>query len=73
MSPWAFILAFARMSSEHDSRSGQIGEYDFIDGDTIIVCFPDGSQSPEMPLRGLMPLPTAKTELRAYARKLQQR
>jgi len=49
------------------------GEYDFVDDDTIIVCFPDGTQSHAIELRGLKPLPTAKTELRAYARKLQQR
>ncbi len=49
------------------------GEYDFVDDDTIVVLFPDGTQSHEIELRGLKPLPTAKTELRAYARKLQQR
>lgn len=49
------------------------GEYDFVDDDTIIVCFPDGTQSHEIPLRGLKPLPTARIELRAYASKLKQR
>ena len=49
------------------------GEYDFVDDDTIIVCFPDGTQSHEIPLRGFNPLLAAKTELRAYARRLQQR
>lgn len=49
------------------------GEYDFVDDDTIIVCFPDGTQSHEIPLRGLKPLLAAKAELRAYAHKLKQR
>lgn len=49
------------------------GEYDFVDDDTIIVCFPDGTQSHEIALRGFKPLLAAKTELRAYASKLKQR
>ena len=49
------------------------GEYDFVDDDTIVVHFPDGTQSHEIPLRGLKPLPTARIELRAYASKLKQR
>lgn len=49
------------------------GEYDFVDDDTIVVLFPDGTQSNEIPLRGLKPLPTARIELRAYASKLKQR
>jgi hypothetical protein len=49
------------------------GEYDFVDDDTIIVCFPHVTQSHEIPLRSLKPLPTARTELRAYAHKLKQR
>lgn len=35
------------------------GEYDFVDDDTIVVLFPDGTQSHEIPLRGLKPVPTA--------------
>lgn len=49
------------------------GEYGFVDDDTIIVCFPDGTQSHEIALRGFKPLLAAKTELRAYASKLKQR
>jgi hypothetical protein len=48
-------------------------EYDFVDDDTIVILFPDGTQSHEIPLRGLKPLPTARIELRAYASKLKQR
>lgn len=49
------------------------GEYDFVDDDTIIVCFPDGTQSHEIELRGFKPLLAARIELRAYARKLKLR
>jgi len=48
-------------------------EYEFVDDDTIVVHFPDGTRSREIPLRGLKPLPTARTELRAYAHTLKQR
>lgn len=48
------------------------GEYD-LGKDTIVVLFPDGTQSHEIPLRGLKPLPTARIELRAYVSKLKQR